>query len=492
MLFTAIVALTFVIAPLLILLKVRSLEKVWQDAGIPHESYASYLHSIFVRYRRENVFDVLQEYATKYGNLYGTYHGLSPLLRVSRLDVARDVLIRQFGQIHSRSIDIRTGVPIWDRSLVAQPYNKWKTLRHLSGTGMTSSKLRAITPKIERIAKRFVTRLAEAGRVSGEVSPFDHTMYYGLDCIAAVAFGVDVDTMVDPENKFVKHTRTLLSSQIGFFLFTTMPSLIKYVPFIGFPNKASAKFIEEFAVAAIKRRRQANSQTNDGQDLLDVWLREQQANPAFTDADIAAQIFFFTLAGSDTTAYTLYLTMYFLAIHPDVQAKAYEEIKANPLAQDGMRTFDDFGKLKFVEACILETLRLCPTDFVVDRLCDEACNVAGLQLSAGTHVQVAVPVIQKDPSYFPQPELYRPDRFLDGSSSTEAFLAFGDGPKVCIGKRIALLEITIALTCLLEHFSLERCSKTPQTLEFFEGMAFLPYPKQFATIAIKERQRLEN
>lgn len=490
------VLLAIVVA--LLIAKIYSLQKLWTDLGVPHESYVSYLYTTLVRFRRENVFDLIHDYTKRYGRIYGTYQGLKPCLRVTTIDGVRDALVRNFSSIPRRGFDVPTGVSLWDKTLFVLSYKEWKHIRQVTGAAFTTAKLRGVTPRIVRLGNRMAKKFTDAAHSPGHrIDPKCLTQSFAIDVIAAVAYGLDLDATSDPNNPFVTHAMNIFVPSLGMFFLMFCPSLVRYLPFVEFPRKSSVEFFTKAVNAIIKDRRQKSGQQQksgeveqrEEQDMLGLWLLEQQADPSFTDEIIASQIFLFFIAGLETIAYALYFSLYFLASNPEAQQRAFDEISPllNELTEENAVNVD-FGKLKFVEACILETLRLCPTDFVIDRITTEPCSVAGVPLKAGVSVQIPTPAMHRDPAYFPDPDLFKPERFLDGSSTLAAFMSFGDGPKICIGKRLSMLELTIALSCILAKVKLERCDETPpEPLEFMVGNPFAPYPTKPIIIGVTER-----
>lgn len=89
---------------------------------------------------------------------------------------------------------------------------------------------------------------------------------------------------------------------------------------------------------------------------------------------------------------------------------------------------------------IVETLRKHPPFPILPRICNKSYPVPGtdIVLEPGTFVQIPTHGIQRDPEYYPNPEKFDPERFNDEAKSQRhplTFLAFGEGPRNCIGKK---------------------------------------------------------
>lgn len=86
-------------------------------------------------------------------------------------------------------------------------------------------------------------------------------------------------------------------------------------------------------------------------------------------------------------------------------------------------------------------------------------------IKKGTRVTIPIYCFHHDPEYYPDPEKYDPDRFVDGTHS-KAYFPFGDGPRACIAARFGLLKIRIGLAVILKNFKITISDKTKLPLEF--------------------------
>ena len=113
---------------------------------------------------------------------------------------------------------------------------------------------------------------------------------------------------------------------------------------------------------------------------------------------------------------------------------------------------------------IKESLRLYPPAYVIGREALEDCVIGGWNVPARSTVYFAPWVLNRDPRLFPDPESFRPERWLDGSTARlpkYAYIPFGGGPRVCIGERFAMMEGVLVLTTLLRRFRFEMAGPDP-------------------------------
>ncbi|XP_050548271.1 probable cytochrome P450 6a14, partial [Daktulosphaira vitifoliae] len=127
---------------------------------------------------------------------------------------------------------------------------------------------------------------------------------------------------------------------------------------------------------------------------------------------------------------------------------------------------------------LLETLRKYPVAPNLIRKATSNYEVPDddLVIEKGTQVIIPVYSIHMDPKYYPDPNTFNPERF-DVKEKAErpncTYLPFGDGPRICLGKRFAEMEIKLALVEILSKYKAEPCDKTDVPLKFLKKSIFL-------------------
>ena len=136
-------------------------------------------------------------------------------------------------------------------------------------------------------------------------------------------------------------------------------------------------------------------------------------------------------------------------------------------------------QLLWIPCTILHNLTYFIYIFRLDRECSADCTVGPYNIKKGTLIYFPIYAMHHNPRFFPEPEQFRPERFLKTESETlatqYAFLPFGGGPRLCIGMRFAIAEIKIAMAKLLANFKIVETSQTK--LEPLPGDPFMfSYP----------------
>jgi steroid delta-isomerase-like uncharacterized protein len=187
-------------------------------------------------------------------------------------------------------------------------------------------------------------------------------------------------------------------------------------------------------------------------DLLATLLRLQREH-GDDDAHVVDQAVTILLAGHETTAKTLSWALALLDRTPSARARLLRELDAH--LGDRAPSFDDLPSLPYAAAVIDETLRLDPPIWLLTRSVLEDDEIGGYTIPAGSLVAISPYLVQRRPDLWNEPERFAPERFLEASPSayTYRYLPFGHGPRHCVGKSFAMLEMPLVLATVCAQFA---------------------------------------
>ncbi|XP_053556231.1 cytochrome P450 4V2 [Bombina bombina] len=140
------------------------------------------------------------------------------------------------------------------------------------------------------------------------------------------------------------------------------------------------------------------------------------------------------------------------------EAKRYH----NKGQSDRPVTMDDLKKLRYLEAVIKEALRLYPSVPFFARTVTEDCTIRGFHVPKGVNIVIIPYALHRDQEHFPEPEEFRPERFLPENAvgrNPYAYIPFSAGLRNCIGQRFALMEEKVVLSAILRNFSVQATQK---------------------------------
>ncbi|RZB40914.1 p450 domain containing protein [Asbolus verrucosus] len=189
-----------------------------------------------------------------------------------------------------------------------------------------------------------------------------------------------------------------------------------------------------------------------------------------TNEDITAQALIFFFGGFDTASSLMCFLGHELAVNQHIQRRLKEEIRKLLIDTDGKITYEHLLSMKYLDMVISETLRKWPQATWLDRKCTKEFEIEPknegeprLKVNVGDICWLPVYAIHKDPNYYPNPDVFDPERFSDENKDKikpTTYLPFGIGPRNCIGSRFALLETKILMFHLLTNFDIVPTEKT--------------------------------
>jgi cytochrome P450 len=200
----------------------------------------------------------------------------------------------------------------------------------------------------------------------------------------------------------------------------------------------------------------ARSEREDGADASDLLSRlraahDPEGGTSLTRREVRDEALLFLLGGYTTTADVLISTLHLLGRHAEVQ----EQVAA-AAARDAGDAANDL-----VRAAVEEAMRLHPPSYALGRRTATEAELGGHPVPAGTLVLVVPWATHRDPRFWPDPERFDPTRFVGGQRwPTFAYVPFGGGKRICIGRHLATLESTVLVRALLRSYRLESLDAT--------------------------------
>lgn len=175
------------------------------------------------------------------------------------------------------------------------------------------------------------------------------------------------------------------------------------------------------------------------------------------DVQVRAEAMSLAIAGVAAVTHGTASVLTALARHPEVSARARDEISS--ARRSGQASDDARSRLPYVEQVVMEVMRLQPPTPIIVRVAESDDRLpSGAKVRRGMKLMVSPFVLHREPSLFPEPQRFDPERFTLEARRTRtrwAYLPFGAGPRACVARNLAILEIVVASVRALERFELE-------------------------------------
>ncbi|KAH8879762.1 cytochrome P450 [Thozetella sp. PMI_491] len=350
-----------------------------------------------------------------------------------------------------------------DRKLL-QPAFKFKYLKELSPTFWTEG------AKFLNVIEK---QMYQAGNNIIDIGERLH--HVTLDIITLTAFGASINAVDDPHSSKVKHFRNLFASKNSHLAYRFTAFLLPYWLYRRLPVKArneimSAKrVITEFIRPLIhERRKDASKELSKQYAQGDIIATLVQSGANFSDEYLLDQSMDFMIAGQETTATAVAMTLYSLSEHPEMQLRLREEIRANLPSPSSNAAVDAvlIESLPYLVAVCNEVLRLySPVVYCHRQTVAPDTKIGSTPIPKGTAVTVAPGLIHESRKVWgPKANVFDPERWLvktDGKLSIDplggtddpyAVMPFTYGPRACIGERFARGEMLSLVAQLVGRF----------------------------------------
>jgi len=155
--------------------------------------------------------------------------------------------------------------------------------------------------------------------------------------------------------------------------------------------------------------------------------------------------------GYSPNGMALYWTIFLLSHHPEFFKKVLTELEQVLGGEKPMP--EQLDQLPLLEAALKETMRLIPAGIWTARYAMESFQLGPYQLQKGTWVMMSAYVTHRIPEVFPEPYKFLPERWLTIHPSAYEFMSFSAGPRYCIGQSLAMMQLKIALSIILQRYS---------------------------------------
>lgn len=421
----------------------------------------------------------------------GIYLIFRPAILVRDAELARQMLVQDFVSFHDRGTYCDEKNDPYSGNLFNLPGERWKSLRAKLAPSFSSGKIKSMFGTVDDVGNRMLEYLdktvsEEEGKVIELKELFSK---YAIDIIASVIFGLEVNSFVDPNNPLKKVSSILNSPTLtsivrgtSVFLFPIVQQILVRLRIpdpVAIAMKAMVRQTVEYREKNNYHRKDMMQMLielrNTGKINLDeeIWKGESVAEnlKSMSIDAIAGQAFLFFVAGYDTTASTTAFTIFELARNPEILANIEKDVQQALAKHDGKITYECIQDMKYMDKCIMETIRKYPALPILNRQCTLDFPIPGTDkvIKKGTPIIISLFGIQRDAEYFPEPLKYDPERFTEETKNYNpvAYMPFGEGPRHCIAQRMGIVNVKVALAKVLMNYEIKSNQKEEIEIDNF-------------------------
>ncbi|XP_055842784.1 probable cytochrome P450 28a5 [Episyrphus balteatus] len=459
----------FVILSISIYVYLRWNFDYWQKRGIRGPKPAILVGNFSKSARGEvNYVDELNEIYLKYKNtdkFVGIFASRNPRLFILDPEIVRQILLTNFSSFYDNESS-RWSMPKIELLRMQSPFvcvgETWKEKRSEIVTGLTVSRLRSSYPAMQEVAHKLTGFLRDHERKNIDAKELSGR--FTLELIANFIWGIDAGAFGNEKLCHIHDIAIGMISQsikcVSYYLKTaSWPWLRKLYTERFFP-KSTDDFFKNLTTNLIEHRLKNPQERSDILNHL-INLSNKKT---LTEFELAGHSTTVLIDGFETAALTISHCLLLIGRNKSVQEKLRNEILEHLDSENGI-SFEKLNELPYLDQCIHETLRLFPPLATFTKICTipttiENSDGTKLQLKRGDTVHISAYSFHKDEEIFEKPEEFIPERFDPEVGVYRkyrdrcVFLPFGDGPRMCLGMKLGLLETKIAVAEIIRNFNI--------------------------------------
>ncbi|KAK2586911.1 hypothetical protein KPH14_009844 [Odynerus spinipes] len=437
----------------------------WKKRGVPslpstHWLFGDFKDIIAMRKSASLVLGDFYQQTNKDNKFFGVYVFHKPFLFLKDPQIIKTMLIKDFDIFSNRYFSQKTSKDLATYNLFTVDNPDWKHLRVKMSPLFTIGKIKKLFHlmiETSETMKEYLEQRTKSNSVI-TVDVKDIFMKYSTDIISSLAFGVRTNSFGEPIPEFYIKSRmdfqpTFRTAMLLFAAFF-FPRISEF-----FGNglfRHAREYFGRLFWDSYEARKKSGTKRGDLIDyLLELENDAKNSEFKFEGDMLLGQSLIFFIAGRETSTTTMSYALYELAKQPELQDRTRKEIR-EILKSDGF-TYEGVQKMKYLNQVISETLRLYPPAPIIDRVATQDYVIPGTDvvIEKGTPVYAVLTGIHLDPANFPDPLRFDPDRFSDERKheiATCTYMPFGDGPRVCIGMRVGLLQTAVGIITILDNY----------------------------------------
>ena len=378
----------------------------------------------------------------EYGEIFVTRALVRDLMFVSDPAVVNAINVTHWADFYKPDHIKNMWKPFLGNGLVPNDGESWKRQHKLILPGFHKKRVDAYAPTMVDFTNRMLDRWEE-GKVRDMRLELNAL---ALEVVASTLFDIDIG----------EHDSATIRDALADISEILVTDADKLIPRPDWwptaENRRKQRAIKKIE-SIIHRVHEERLQTEkDRGDLFSHMVFVEDEQGRMSDTQLRDEAMTLIFAGHETTAHALTWTWYLLAKHPDKVAKMREELAS---ALGGRRPdIEDLPNLPYLEMVVKESLRLYPSVWAYAREAQRDLSIEGYEIKKGQTITISHIAMGRNPKYYDSPMEFRPERWtreFERSLPRGAYVPFAGGPRVCLGKQFAMMEMRMILATLLQR-----------------------------------------
>ncbi|XP_050429934.1 cytochrome P450 4V2-like [Adelges cooleyi] len=359
--------------------------------------------------------------------------------------------------------------PWLNDGLLMSSGSKWQTRRKMLTNTFHFKTLESYNSTINRHSRLLAKKLLQDSKTQKAINIKDYIVLCSLDVACQTIMGVDMQSQEGKSQNYVSATKKASKAMIDrIFTFWLWNDLIFKISKSGRVFYKSLKVLHSYTEKIIQEKRiilnkkddekevkENSTKTSKNTSFLELLIKMSNEYPdQMTDEDIKEEVDTFLFEGHDTSSIAVTAILLLLGIHQDIQEEVRDELHSIFGDSDRDVTMEDLNKMTYLEIVIKEGLRIYPSVPTITRRLTEVLHLTNYSIPPNTIISIMPYVVHRDDELYPDPEAFKPKRFLDEENKTKflfGYLPFSAGQRNCIGQKFAMQQIKIIISTIIRQ-----------------------------------------
>ncbi|XP_041354653.1 1,25-dihydroxyvitamin D(3) 24-hydroxylase, mitochondrial-like [Gigantopelta aegis] len=368
----------------------------------------------------------------------------------------------------------------------------WARMRRVLNRRLLNIKnVEKYVPDFNEVSRDFLDRLEHVRTEDNRITGLDTELFHwSLESVSTLLYSRRMGCLSenpDPELKsFIEAVHQMFHTSANVMFFP--PWLVKtFLPKRWNDFKSTFDTLFRVARKCVDEKVEMlkEEEGNKEAGFLEYILSQSTLTPL----EIYANVTELMTGSVDTTSNVVQMILYELSRNPHVQQKLYDEV-TGVVPEGEFPSAAQLQNMPYLKAVIKETLRLYPIGNSISRLLQKDMTILGYHIPAKKTVSASLYVLGRLPSLYDDPESFRPERWLRGNLKEQdnmnrfAFLPFGHGLRMCIGRRVAELEMQVLIAQMVARYCIQPVTMDPVVLK----TALLLLPSEPINVRLIDRK----
>ncbi|MCI4669832.1 MAG: cytochrome P450 [Bacteroidia bacterium] len=381
--------------------------------------------------------------------------GRYPMIITTDPELSQHILLKNQKNYSKNSYSYNIIRKFWGQGLLTSQGEQWKQDRKMIRPCFHSGRLKKLFQLMDGVTESYLneldTKIAK-GTIRDMYSDMQELTFR---IIANATFSSSMD-----QRDFDKINHAISEVQ-GFVIDITRKPYLNWFKKVTGKLKSKEEIRDkEWSVIQkyIQERRKNPGEYNDFLQML-MDIRYEDTGEGITDKQLVDEINILFIAGHETSATGLAWAWYLLGKHPEVLEKVRQEV--DQVIDGNEISYEDLSKLTYTQQVLEETIRLYPPIWGTNRVAVDDDEFKGIKIKKGTICGIYTYGIHPSEKLWEDPEAFNPDRFSRENKKgrhTFAYIPFGGGPRFCIGRQFALMEMKMVLAKMIKRYDFELLS----------------------------------